>query len=268
MYVELNNKRIFVSTGGQAFDAGLPTVVFLHGSGLDHRSWALQTRWFAFHGFSVLAPDLPGHSLSSGAPLQDIQSMAGWLWELLEALAVKQATLVGHSQGALVALEAAALHPERVRSISIIASAAAIPVNDQLLELAEKNQPAAVNAMLNWGFGRIYRGGGSAVPGQAPIGIGSRIMNSNPLLEDLRACNDYQSGVSTAASLSIPAQLILARQDRMTPVKAGRALADAFPDVRSLVELDDVGHMLPIEAPERCLAALKQFVSTLAVNKG
>ena len=263
MYVELNDNPVYVATGGQAFDPGLPTVVFLHGSGLDHRCWALQTRWFAFHGYSVLAPDLPGHSLSGGAALVDIESMAEWVWRLLDRLGVETASLVGHSQGGLVALEAAARQPQRVTSISMIASAAAIPVNEQLLAMASDDQAAAVRAMLNWGFGAAYQAGLSAIPGQAPIGIGSRIMNSNPLAVDLQACNAYAAGRERAANLRIPAQLVLAQQDRMTPAKAGRALAEALPDLRSLVEIEDAGHMLPIEAPQRCLAALKQFISTL-----
>ena len=263
MYLELNKNPVYVATGGQAFDPELPTVVFLHGSGMDHRCWALQTRWFAFHGYSVLAPDLPGHSLSGGEALADIESMAGWLWQLLDQLGVKKASLVGHSQGGLVALEAAAIQPQRVRSVSMIASAAAIPVNEQLLTMARDNQPAAVRAMLNWGFGSVYHAGLSAIPGQAPIGIGSRIMNSNPLAVDLQACNSYTQGQQRAANLEVPTQLVLAQQDRMTPAKAGRALADTLPDLRSLVELEDAGHMLPIEAPQRCLAALKQFISSL-----
>ena len=263
MYVDIDNARTYVATGGQAFDPGLPTVVFLHGSGMDHRCWALQTRWFAFHGYAVLAPDLPGHSLSGGDPLPDIESMANWVWQMLDQLGVAKVSLVGHSQGGLVALEAAARCPERVLSLSMIASAAAIPVNEQLLALAEDNQADAVRAMLDWGFGQSYHAGLSAIPGQAPVGIGSRIMNSNPLAVDLKACNNYAHGHERATNLDVPAQLIIARQDRMTPARSGRALAETLPDLRSLIELDDAGHMLPIEAPRRCLAALKQFISSL-----
>ena len=72
MNIVVDGDNIFVATGGCAFDPKKPTVVFIHGSGLDHRSWALQARWFAFHGFSVFAPDLPGHSLSEGKPLKTI----------------------------------------------------------------------------------------------------------------------------------------------------------------------------------------------------
>ena len=43
---------------------------FVHGSGLTHMTWVLQTRYFAFHGYNALAVDLPGHGLSGGESLK------------------------------------------------------------------------------------------------------------------------------------------------------------------------------------------------------
>ncbi len=263
MYLTLNNENIYVATGGKEFDNNLPTVVFLHGSGLDHRSWALQTRWFAFHGYSVIAPDFPGHSLSKGKALDSIEAMAKWLWQLLDEMDVKECYLVGHSQGGLVALEADATQPGRVRSISLIGCAAAIPVNEHLLALAESDQPAAVDAMLTWGFGEAYQFGRSHVPGQAPIGIGWQIMCNNPLHADLSACQKYTNGENAAKKITAPAQLILAENDRMTPIKMGRGLSSQLHNLVSQVELDKVGHMIPIEAPEKCLTELQQFITTI-----
>ncbi len=260
MYLSMNNERVYVATGGKDFDASLPTLVFLHGSGLDHRSWVLQTRWFAFHGYSVIAPDFPGHSLSAGDALTSIEAMAAWLWQLLDTLGVEQCSLVGHSQGGLVALEAAATQATRVRSISLLGCGAAIPVNDQLLMLAESNKPAAVDAMLSWGFGEAYQFGRSHVPGQAPLAIGGQIMNNNPLQADLLACQTYTHGMEAALKITAPAQLLLALNDRMTPIKAGRALSAQLPNVREHTELKRVGHMLPMEAPDTCLRHLQQFI--------
>lgn len=48
MYIDVGGKQTYAATGGKEFDASQPTVLFVHGSGLDHRSWALQTRWFAY----------------------------------------------------------------------------------------------------------------------------------------------------------------------------------------------------------------------------
>lgn len=262
MYLTLDESQIYVATGGKTFDANLPTVVFLHGSGLDHRSWALQTRWFAFHGYSVIAPDFPGHSLSQGDALVSIEVMSDWLWQLLDKMGVAQCSLVGHSQGGLVALEAAANKPARVRSISLIGSAAAIAVNEQLLTMSQNDQPSAVDAMLAWGFGEAYQFGRSNIPGQAPIGIGYQIMCDNPLHADLSACQSYTNGEQAAVKVTAPAQLILAQNDRMTPLKFGRALAGSMPNVVSTTVLD-VGHMIPMEAPEKCLSELQHFITEL-----
>ena len=105
MKLDVNGIETHVATGGKEFDASLPCVLFIHGSGLDHRGWALQTRWFAYNGYSVLAPDLPGHSLSKGEALSSIEATGEWLVELLNAAKVKSAHVIGHSQGFLGALE-------------------------------------------------------------------------------------------------------------------------------------------------------------------
>ena len=68
MQLTVNGIDTFVATGGREFDKSQRTIVLLHGAGFDHSTWALHSRWFAHHGFGVLAPDLPGHGRSSGAP--------------------------------------------------------------------------------------------------------------------------------------------------------------------------------------------------------
>jgi len=125
MELTINKARVYVATGGKDFNADLPTVLFLHGSGGDHRTWALQTRWFAFHGYSVLAPDLPGHSLSGGKVFSAIEESGPWLSEFLESVGVKAAHVVGHSQGFLSALELAKTAPEKLLSITAVGTAAA-----------------------------------------------------------------------------------------------------------------------------------------------
>ena len=70
MKFKVNNHEVFASTGGRPFDKNKPLIIFVHGSGLTHMTWVLQTRYFAFHGYSVLALDMPGHGLSSGESLK------------------------------------------------------------------------------------------------------------------------------------------------------------------------------------------------------
>ena len=104
MKFQVNNKEVFASTGGQPFDKNKPLLIFVHGSGLSHITWVLQTRYFAFHGYSVLAIDLPGHGDSEGPPLKSIEDMADWISDVISSVGYSEASLIGHSQGCLVLL--------------------------------------------------------------------------------------------------------------------------------------------------------------------
>src|ERR1700709_256940 len=128
MQLTVNGVETFVATGGREFNLSQPTVMLLHGAGFDHTTWALHSRWFAHHGYGVLAPDLPGHGRSSGAPLTAIADMADWTVALLDAAGAAEARLVGHSMGSLIALETAARHPAKVTRLDLMGTAATMTV--------------------------------------------------------------------------------------------------------------------------------------------
>jgi pimeloyl-ACP methyl ester carboxylesterase len=259
MDLVVDGARVFAATGGREHDPARPLVVFLHGAALDHTVWALLARWFAHHGYTVLAPDLPGHGRSEGAPLVSIAAMADWTAALIAACGASTATIIGHSMGSLVALETAARHGERVAAIGLIGTAAAMPVSRDLLAAAEANDHAAIDMLRIWGYG--FRGGlgGSLAPGMWMLGGAERLLErARPgvLLRDLTACNDYRAGLASAARVNVPATLVLGERDLMTPAKAGRELAAALPKAR-VVTLAGAGHMLMSERPDEVLAAVR-----------
>ena len=141
MYLNVDGQRAY--TGGKPFDPALPCAVFVHGAQNDHSVWGLQTRWFAHHGYSVLAVDLPGHNRSEGPPLATVEQMADWIAALLRAAGVEAPALVfGHSMGSLIALECAARHADAVRAIGMLATAYPMKVSDALLDAAAEPGPA------------------------------------------------------------------------------------------------------------------------------
>ena len=79
MEVAVAGNDVYVYTGARSLDAALPAVVFIHGAGQDHSAWALQSRYFAHHGFNVLAVDLPGHGRSGGDALRSVEAIADWI---------------------------------------------------------------------------------------------------------------------------------------------------------------------------------------------
>jgi len=259
MQLSVNGINTFVATGGREFDKSQPTVVLLHGAGFDHSIWSLHSRWFAHHGFGVLAPDLPGHGRSSGAPLPTIAEMADWTASLLDAAGAAKAKLVGHSMGSLIALETAARHPAKVSALGLIGTAAAMTVGPDLLKAAEANDRSAIDMVSIWGLGFQAELGGSLAPGLWMHSGAQRVLERcrpGVLFNDLSACNAYQGALAAAAQITVPVTLVLGERDMMTPARAGKALAAALPSSRTVV-LRGAGHMMMAERPDELLAALQ-----------
>lgn len=266
MKLTVNGASAFVSTGGRSFDPQGEVLLFIHGSGQSHLTWLLQARFLANRGYQVLAPDLPGHGHSEGAPLSSIQDMADWCQALLEAAGVGTATVIGHSQGCLVGLELARRHPASVAKLALIAGAMAIPVNDWLVTNARDKTDRAIGAMMEWGFGLPGDFHANTVPGMSHVNFGTALMRGNArdaLYADLSACQAYDEGQSAAASLTCPSLCILAERDKMTPMKAGKAMAAALKS-QDCVIVPGAGHMLPAEEPQAVNAALRGFFNPVA----
>jgi pimeloyl-ACP methyl ester carboxylesterase len=263
MHLVVDGVKAYAATGGREHDPALPLIVFVHGAGLDHTVWALLARWFAHRGFSVLAPDLPGHGRSGGEPLGSISAMADWIAALIVAAGASKATIIGHSMGSLVALETAARHGEKAAAIGLIGAAAAMPVSRDLLAAAEADDHAAIDMVRIWGHGFRAGIGGSLAPGLWMLGGAERLLaRARPgvLFRDLAACNDYRDGLAAAARVTVPATLVLGERDLMTPAKAGRELAAALPDAHVAI-LEGAGHMLMSERPDELLAAIRNCPS-------
>lgn len=265
MYFEVRGKQAFASTGGKAWDAAKPAVVFLHGSGLDHTFWGLYSRFFAFRGYGVLCPDYPGHTNSGGPPLATIEDMADWVNDVVTTLGGDRLSVVAHSQGCLVALEFASRYGERLKSLSFMASGLATPVNAALIDAAENDPEQAIAMMTAWGFGAAGHRHLGPIPGNSMLAGGQKVMRRNvpgELAADLKACNAYANGKAAAAAIAaagIPRQVLLAGKDRMAPRKAGMELVEHLKGPE-LAILEDCGHMLPLEAPDRCRRLLRDFI--------
>jgi pimeloyl-ACP methyl ester carboxylesterase len=260
MQLSVNGVDTFVATGGKSFDKSSPAVVMLHGAGFDHSTWALHSRWFAHHGFAVLAPDLPGHGRSKGQALASIADMADWVAALLDAAGAAKARLIGHSMGSLIAIETAARHPDKVSGLSLIGTAATMTVGLDLLKAAEANETAAIDMVSIWGLGFAAELGGSLAPGLWMHQGAQRVLERTApgvLHNDLAACNAYQNALAAAASVKVPTTVILGERDMMTPAKAGKTLAAAISGARTIV-LPGAGHMMMVEQPDELLAALRE----------
>ena len=263
MELTVDNAQVYAYTGGKPFNPELPAVVFIHGAENDHRVWGLQSRWFAHHGFCVLAVDLPGHGRSAGPLLPTVEAQADWLVALLDAAGVQEAALVGHSMGSLISLDAAARFPERISKIALVGTAVPMPVSEALLTAAREARPKAEGMVNVWSHGPRGALGGSTVPGIWLMGASIRLAERaapEVLFNDLNACNEYRRGLEAAAAAQCPALLVVGSRDMMTSPRGAPKLAAAMKDAR-IASVEGSGHALMAEYPDAVLDALRGFVS-------
>lgn len=266
MNITVSGHSIYCYTGGKPFDPARPTVVFIHGVLNDHSVWILQTRWFAHHGWNVLALDLPGHCRSSGEPPASVEQGARFVLELLDAAKVKQAALVGHSFGSLIALEAASRAPQRVSHLALIATASPMKVSPALLDAALNAPHKAIDMVNVFSHSMLAPPPSTLGPGTWVYGgsraLMRRVLASNPKVNvfhtGFKACDDYRGADAAMARITCPTLFILGRSDSMTLPKMAQPLIDKAPGAKVVVV--DAGHQLMAEAPDGVLTALKAFL--------
>ena len=262
MKFDVGGRVAFAYTANHDLDPAKRTVVFVHGAGLDHSWFGLQSRYFGYHGWNVLALDLPGHGGSAGPALASIEAMADWLAAVLKAARVQKAAVVGHSMGALIALECAARHPASVERIALIGTAYPMKVSDAFLDAAKRNSYDAFDMHTIWGHAAQVPLGGNPNPGMWMYGdTQARLerLAAGVLHADLKASNDYAHGLESAHQVKCQALFILGRRDVMTPLKAAMQLSEALEHSTSVV-INFSGHSLMAEAPDETLDALIEFL--------
>ncbi len=266
MYFSVNGHPTYCYTGGKAFDAAKPTVIFIHGVLHDHSVWILQTRYLANHGWNVLAVDLPGHCRSAGEPPATVEAAAQFVIDLLDAAGVQRAALVGHSWGSLIALEAAARLKDRVSHLVLVGTAFPMKVSAALLDAALNESTKGI-AMINV-FSRSTLaappsalGPGTWVYG-ANTALNRRVLASNPRVNlfhaGFKACDSYANGEAAMEQVPCPTLFVLGSVDQMTPPKAAQGLIQKARHGQ-VVYLPG-GHHQMTETPEPMLAALTGFL--------
>ena len=261
MRLEVDGRGVYAYTGTRGADPELPAIVFVHGAANDHGVFALQSRHFAWHGWNVLALDLPGHGHSEGPALASVVAIADWLFAVLDAAQAGRAILVGHSLGSLAVLECAARRPDRVAKIALLAPAVPMAVADDLLAAAARDDHVAFELINGWSFGPAAQLGGNRVPGMWMLGNSLRLMERTTpgvLATDLAACHRYADGLAAAAAVRCEGLVVVGGRDVMAPPRNARALIDTLSRVQTLT-LPGAGHALMTEEPDRVLDALARF---------
>ncbi len=264
MYVTVENESVFYSTGKREPVPSQPNIVFVHGAALDSTTWVLYTRYYARRGYNAYALDLPGHGRSQGQPLATVEDTADWLLKFLDAVGIESATLVGHSMGGLIILETAARKPGRVERLALLGVALPMPVAPVFLDAARKNEPAAIDMFVLWGFDFSAQVGGNLVPGISMLNSGRRLVErakDGVMHADLNACNEYAPDAAHFDPIDCPTTLIIGHDDAMTPYKRALRFVASLKIASRVLDIPDCGHMLILERPEEVHLRLLKAVA-------
>ncbi len=229
----------------------------MHGSGLSHIVWSLHEQFYVSQGFNVLAVDLPGHGNSDGPALKSIQEISDWVKLLMESVKIKKIIIVGHSQGSLVGIDFASRYPNLVSSLVLVAGSYKLPVNQDLIDLAEAGDDKAILLMMKWGYE-----GSRAFIGGNPV---KKIINSTReireiLAVDLNACNNYKDGKDSLEKINCPTLCIFGDLDKMVPLEVGNKMSTMIKNSEKKV-INDCGHMIIFEKAFEMRKLVKEFLN-------
>jgi pimeloyl-ACP methyl ester carboxylesterase len=218
--------------------------------------------------FRVIAVDLAGFGGSSRA-VRDytLTAHARRLVELMDALGIERAHLLGHSMGGAVALRLAAVWPERVMRLVLVA-----PASPEIMRTG-----AAVTALLRPFFplfGLLYHNRRFRTM-TLRSGFHDRAQMTDEVLEGywgparvrghlealsrLMAARRKDPPVDLRA-VTAPVLILWGASDRWLRPAQGERLAARLPDAR-LAVVPEAGHLLPEERPEEFCALVEAFLT-------
>ena len=229
----------------------------MHGSGLSHIVWSLHEQFYASQGFNVLSVDIPGHGNSEGPSLKSIEEISGWIRSLMKTLDILKITIIGHSQGCLVGIDFASRYPDLISKLILVAGSYKMPVNKELIDLAEAGDEKAILLMMKWG----YEGSKAFIGGNPVKKI---IKSSRDIIEvlavDLNACNNYKNGEESLQKINCSTLCIFGDLDKMVPVKAGTKMSERIKNSETKI-ISNCGHMIIFEKAFEMRKIVKDFLT-------
>ena len=257
-YCQVGQGRIYFQAAGE----GRP-ILLIHGWMASSRYWDDILLPLSRSG-QVLAIDLPGFGRSDKLEKvgYSISDLLGGLDRYIETMGLKRVTLVGHSMGGTLALQYSLLHPDRVEGLVLVGS----PFRPR--------PRSALSILLGIPLlGRFFFWLGSGP--LAPFLMERAFFEKSPipkaLLEDLKKV-PYRIMVNSMRSLrtvdlrkklfeiQAPTLIIWGKEDRLVPLSVGEELHGGIRGSR-MVALERVGHCPMVEAPERFLKEVQDFIA-------
>ncbi len=252
---EMKEHGIGFVAGQWSLDETRPTVIFIHGSGGSHILWTAQVRDLADQ-FNTIAIDLPGHGASDGLSANRIDDYAGQVDSFVQSIGVEQPIVCGLSIGGAIVLQLLLTQADRYKAGIIVNSGARLRVLPVIFDSIEKDYAGYVNSLYSFG----------ASPKTPREKLKPMIddMNQCPpqvAVDDFTACDGFDV-IDQVPQITVPVLILTASDDQLTPVKYGTFLNEKI-KTSTLHQIDDAGHLSPMEQPEAVSMAIREFVGSL-----
>jgi pimeloyl-ACP methyl ester carboxylesterase len=233
--------------------SAVPAIVFLHGSGDNAHVWDAVIA--CLPQYTAIALDLPGHGAlidRPGPAGMAIEDYAGTVRAELTRRGLSHVCLVGHSLGSAIALRMALDYPALVSRLVLVGAGARLRVLPDLLAQARTDPEAAKKTLVELAFAPAHQQQAEVFAGEvAPTAPGM-------LYRDLAACDAFDM-MSELGRIAQPTLVVTGEEDRLTPPKYARFLAEHLDNAR-LVLLPNAGHYVQIEAPEATADAIRAWL--------
>ena len=278
--VRLHGHRIVCRIGGGLPRAERPVLVLIHGVAGSSATWEAILPALA-RRYTIVAPDLLGHG-QSDKPRHDysLGAYANMVRDLMIALGIDRATIVGHSFGGGVAMQFAYQHPSRCErlvlessgglgpEVSLIFRALTVPGVEYLMPLIFPSFVRLAGDFVGNGMHRLgVRSPNLAQSWRAYAEL-TKAENRPVFLDTLRSVIDRRGQTVSAhdrlyLSGWVPTLIVWGARDRMIPVEHAIAAHEAMAS-SELAIFERVGHFPHAEEPERFVDALTAFIDTTA----
>lgn len=253
-YVNLADQRLFHSQwDGDPAKQRLP-LVLVHGAGGTHLHWPPGLRRLRHH--NVYALDLPGHGHSRQQGRVTIEDYCQTLKESVDTLALPPFVLAGHSMGGAIAQEYALRHPERLAGLVLVGTGARLRVHPAILQGVQEDFASAAKVICDWAICGTSAASHRRLYLRALLDVDPAV-----LLGDFHACDAFDVR-QRLAQISVPTLVLCGDQDQLTPLKYSEYLQAHIPGAR-LVVVENAGHMVMLERPQKTAEAISSFLQGL-----
>lgn len=227
-------------------------LVLVHGSGCSADSWRYQVDGLS-KDFAVVAVDLPGHGTSEPVNDPSIKRYAMTVNGLLQRVGRRKVFLAGHSMGGAVALQVALEHPELLKGLILVATAAyldMLALTPNMLLWAAATMPHKFKGMF---FSSLVTKEALAIARDDV-----RRCSLETVLGDFASCRNFDFR-GRLKRVRLPTLILCGSEDRVTPVRHSERLHQEISG-STLKVIAKAAHMLPLEAPVEVNAAIREFI--------